>query len=281
MRAGGTLHETLVALTVSGIIAALAAAAGAGQLRFFRGIGEAAAVRTQVSQAALVTASVLRDVAGRRHILAASDSAIEVAVTTGTSSTCQGDTGRIVVALGAATANTLASFPERPAAGEPVEILTVDGSPGLLEARLAADPEAAACAVFPEADGWAFSLVEPFVVESGVPVRFTRRVRLSHYRASDGHWYLGYAEWNAASDRFNTVQPVAGPLLPRGGGAPGFQLEYREESGALVDPPDPGRIALITVIVRGDSRGPVNVDGMRIPDQPYLRDSAIVSVAVR
>jgi hypothetical protein len=113
-----------------------------------------------------------------------------------------------------------------------------------------------------------------------MPVRFTRRVRVSTYRSSDGEWYLGLREWNPSLERFNTIQPVAGPLLPHGGSPPGFRLEYRDASGAQLSPPDPASIAVVTVIARGDSRRPVRIPGMRQAG-PLYRDSAVISVSIR
>lgn len=279
MRRGWTLHEMLVSLGVTGMIVALAASAGVGQLRVFRGIGEVAAVRSQVSQAAMITAAVLRDVPDRSHIIAASDTSIEVAATTGTAITCESDTGRLVLARGTATGNSLGSFAEWPQAGDAAEITAVDSTVGRLAARLATGPATTLCARFPGFEGLAMSLVEPFVVGAGMPVRLTRRIRLSFYRASDGQWYLGLREWNATLGRFNTIQPVAGPLLPYGGASPGLHLAYRDSGGNTLDPPVPARTALVTITVRGDTRGPVRVAGMRSGERH--RDSATVSVAVR
>lgn len=281
MKRGWTLHEMIVSLAVTGIIVALAAGAGAGQLRMLRGIGEIAMVRTQVSQAALVTAGVLRDVATRHHILVALDSAIEVAVTTGSSVTCRADTGRILIARPSAAGNTIGAFAETPQPGDGVEILAVDSTVGRIAARVAAAPLAAACSRFPWAEGWEVALAEPFVVQAGMPVRFTRRLRLSAYLASDSRWYLGMREWNPAQGRFNTIQPVAGPLLPYGGPESGFRLEYRDQGGALLALPDPSRIALVTVIARGDSRRPVRVAGMRSANGLTHRDSALLSIPFR
>jgi hypothetical protein len=282
VRRGWTVPEMLIALTVTSLIVALAAGAAVSQLRIYRGIGEIAAVRTQVSQAALVTANVLRDLPSRRHILVAMDSALEAATGTGTSFTCEADTGRIVVARPAPSGNTMAAFAETPQIGDDVEILAVDSSVGRLDARIASDAVSSPCARFPDAGAWSFTLAEPFVVAAGMPVRFTRRVRLSAYRASDGLWYLGLKEWNTSLARFNSIQPVAGPLLPQGASPPGFSLEYRDASGALLSPADPSRVATVTVITRGDSPGPVRIPGMRLqPGTGLLRDSSIISVAVR
>jgi len=271
----------IVSLVVTGIIVALAAGAGAGQLRVLRGISEISMVRTQVSQAALVTAGVLRDVASRHHILVALDSAIEVAVTTGSSITCRSDTARVVVARPSAAGNTIGAFPETPQPGDGVEILDVDSTVGHISARVSHAPVAAACERFPWAAGWNVAIAELFVVQAGMPVRFTRRLRLSVYRASDSRWYLGMREWNAAQGRFNTIQPVAGPLLPYGGQSSGFRLQYRDSTGALLVAPDPSRIALVTVVARGDSRRPVRIAGMRSANGMAHRDSALVSIPIR
>jgi prepilin-type N-terminal cleavage/methylation domain-containing protein len=281
VRTGWTLPEMLIALVVTALIVALAAGAAVGQLRMYRGLGEVAAVRTQVRQAALVIAGILRDVPNRRHIVAAMDSALEVAVNTGTSFTCEADTGRIVVARPAPNGPTLAAFTETPQPGDGVEILAVDSSVGRLDARVAGEPAGALCLRFPDADAWSILLVEPFVIGAGMPVRFTRRLRISTYRASDGQWYLGLREWNPSQNRFNTIQPVAGPLLPQGAVPPGLRLDYRDATGALLSPPDPASIALVTVTARGDSPRPVRIAGMRRSQTERHRDSVVVSIAIR
>lgn len=280
MRAGWTLPEMLVALVVTSVVVALAAGAGVAQLRMYRGVGDVAAVRTQVAQAALITAGVLRDVPSRMHILVAQDSAIEVAVATGVSITCRGDTGRVTVARPVASGHTLASFTDTPRPGDDVEILAVDSTLGTLRASVAADPVGAMCARFPGTDAWTVALAQPFVVGAGVPVRFTRRLRLSTYRSSDGQWYLGMREWNPALARFNTIQPVAGPLLPQGGLPRGFQLEYRDAAGATLSPVDPARVALVGIVSRGDTPRPVYRFGAQSAPATR-RDSARVSVHIR
>ncbi len=281
MRRGWTAPEMLVALVVTSLIVGLAAGAGVSQLRIYRGVGEVAALRTQVAQAALVAAGVLRDVPSRRHILVALDSAIEAAVSTGTSITCRADTGRIVIARPSPAGHTLAAFTETPQPGDAVEILAVDSTVGRLDARVALAPATAACPRFAGQEAWSIALVEPFVVGAGMPVRFTRRVRLSSYRASNGSWYLGYREWNMVLGRFNTIQPVAGPLLPHGASPPGFRLEYRDGSGDLLPTPDPSLIGVITIVARGDTPRPVRIAGMRSPPSGLHRDSAVISVAIR
>jgi hypothetical protein len=63
--------------------------------------------------------------------------------------------------------------------------------------------------------------------------RLARRTRLAAYRSGDGAWYLGLRDWNGDANRFNGVQPVAGPLRPR----TGFHLDYLDAAGRPLDVP--------------------------------------------
>ena len=86
-------------------------------------------------------------------------------------------------------------------------------------------------------------------------VRVTRRWRYSIYRAADG-WFLGAKEWNSATGRFNTIQPVAGPLVSASQG--GLRFHYLDSTAAeiLALPADPLRVAAIEVGFRLDSEIP-------------------------
>lgn len=59
----------------------------------------------------------------------------------------------------------------------------------------------------------------------GAPVRITRQVRYSVYRAGDGSWQLGLSEWSEVARRFASPQPIAGPFLhdEPGGARTGFR----------------------------------------------------------
>lgn len=82
----------------------------------------------------------------------------------------------------------------------------------------------------------------------------SRRTRFSLYRSGDGGWYLGMREWNPAANRFDGVQPVAGPLLPnrRDPGRSGLQFTYRDAGGAVLRlPGDSIPVASVEVTARG------------------------------
>lgn len=282
MRRGWTLHEMIVSLVVAGGIVALAASAATGQLRFFRGAGEVSALRIQLTQGAMVASNVLRDVGSRHDIHVAQDSAIELSVTIGSAITCASDTGRLRVTRPQPSGATLASFIEEPQPGDAVHAFVSDSIAGWIRLTVAAAPLPVPCVRFPESAGWQIALAEPFVVPAGAPVRFTRRTRLSHYRASDGRWYVGLREWNAPLARFNAIQPVAGPFAPYSPTASGIQFDYRDEAGVLLElPADPGRVALVTFVFRGETIRPAQVPGLKSPSAPSYADSISMSVAIR
>jgi hypothetical protein len=63
----------------------------------------------------------------------------------------------------------------------------------------------------------------PDTVPARAPVRVTRQARYSFYRAGDGTWQLGLAEWSDVLHAFAPPQPVAGPFLLAAGTRSGFR----------------------------------------------------------
>jgi hypothetical protein len=114
-----------------------------------------------------------------------------------------------------------------------------------------------------------------------MPVRITRPVRYSLYRASDGQWYLGERDWNAASARFNTIQPVAGPFLSAA--SRGLALEYLDSAGASLASPvaDTRAVALVRIQLTGLTRGVTRALGAAAAGLPRRGDTAVIAVALR
>lgn len=287
-RRGFTLHELLVALVVTALVCAMASAAAVSQLRFFRGAGELVALRTQLDQAASVSAAVLRDVAHAGDIVAALDSAFDAHVTIGVAHTCEPGAGTLVVPghTGAA-GNVLAAYTEPPDVSD-AAFVAVEDSLGVMWVALsvAAPPvPAGPCVAFPSvASTWRVALQQGLPVAGSSSVRFTRRTRLSLYRASDNLWYLGLRDWNGALARFNTIQPVAGPLRPYSAdpARTGLLFEYRDSLGALLSAPVPAtRVASIALLVRGESVRPVRTAGLHSAAAPVYADSIAVAVTLR
>lgn len=273
-RRGWTLHEMLISLGVMSGVMAIAAHAATSQLRFFTSAGELAALRGQIGQASAVAATMLWGVSPiGGDILIAQDSAIEVRIPVGTSFACGGIPGRVTMAAGTARGMTLGSFTETPDVGDRIAVLFEDSlGTTWLTMNVAARPEVGAgCAYFPGVSETRSAILqEQITVPAGAPMRFSRLVRLSLYRGSDNRWYLGSRDWNGTSQRFNTIQPVAGPLRPysQDPRLTGLAFVYRDSAGfQLASPVEPKRVASITIVSRATSA--------------RFEDSTAVSVALR
>jgi len=246
----------LISLGVMSGVMALAAHLASGQLRFFRNAGELAALRGQIGQASNIAASVLRGVSSAGgDIAVALDSAIEVHAATAVAFVCASTPGRVTIpepTLG----NTLASFMERPDVGDRMSALFEDTLGVTWLTFHVAEPgtSGGVCLYFPDVPSTRTLVIrEPVTLPTGAALRFTRPVRLSLYRGSDSRWYLGLRDWNGEWQRFNAIQPVAGPLksYSQDSGRTGLQFMYRDRGGAVLLPPvDPTRIASITVVSR-------------------------------
>ncbi|MEX2178818.1 MAG: prepilin-type N-terminal cleavage/methylation domain-containing protein [Gemmatimonadaceae bacterium] len=287
-RAGFTLPEMLVSLAVMGIVVALASHAAVGQLRFFRGVGEVVAVRTQTGHASAVARRVVWGVsAGAGDIVVAEDSVLEIHATIGSAVVCADGTGAVTIPAPAArTGNALTAFTHVPRFGDRVHLFFADSfGAGWLAGRVwSVVHGGASCDAFAGApDTWTLQLAEPLAIPAGAALRFTRPLRLSAYRASDTHWYLGIRDWNG--ERFNTIQPVAGPLEPLSADAArtGLRFVYHDAWGGELLPGtlSRDRIATITIVTRGKSLRAARVAGMSTPFAPFHLDSALATFALR
>jgi prepilin-type N-terminal cleavage/methylation domain-containing protein len=288
-RRGWTLHEMIISLAVMGLVLALAAHAATGQLRFFRGVGEIVALRSQIGHAGAIAASVLWGASSAGgDITVAQDSALEVQVTIGSAVACEGAPGRMTIPAPAATpGNALAAFIASPNEGDRVMAFFEDslGATWLGLHVTSAASAGGSCAHFPSVSAtWTIELREPLPVPTGTALRFTRPLRLSLYRASDNRWYLGAKDWNGVAQRFNSIQPLAGPLEPynRNPAKTGLHFSYRDSRGwALLEPVEVSRVASVTIVARGVSERAVRVAGMKSAPSEAYSDSTTVTVALR
>jgi hypothetical protein len=283
-RGGWTLHEMLISLSVMAVAAALASHAAVVHMRFFRGAGEIIAARGQIGAVGSVFGATLWGIApGAGEILFASDSAVEVLRPVGSSVVCESQPGRITLPAPQDSGNTLSAFESAPETGDAIAVFVDDSvASGWLRATIAS-VEDGSCVAFPQPGAaLALILVQPLAFPTGSPVRVLRPVRLSHYRASDGLWYLGVRDWNGATQRLNTIQPVAGPIEPHSGdqGKSGLVIRYFDSSAVELQPPDPMRVALVSVLARGRSRRPAIVAGMVRKSIAFI-DSTETMIALR
>lgn len=269
MRRGFTLPELLVSLTVMSVVFSLATHFALRQIRFFRDAGDADAARSQLAQVTEIVRGVLADVSPPTgELLVAQDSTLEVRLTIGTSFVCRDAVDRVVFPLIAPPASGGASaFVRSPAPGDRLSALFSDtaGATWLhLEVASSPTPETPCGAVTGVDTTRSVTTVEPMALPAGTALRFTRPLRLSIYRSSDGRWYLGARDWNAESRRFNAIQPVAGPLLPYDDDAPGLRFLYKDGQGeSLEQPVDVGRIASVIVAARTSTDSMVAVVRLR------------------
>lgn len=278
VRRGFTLHELIVSLTVMSGILVIAAHFSTKQLGFLRAMASAATVRRQLAETAGIAASLLVNVhPAAGDILQAQDTLLEFRLTTALGVTCRATPGRLVIPATSPENEALAAFADPPKAGDRMDALLADstGVTWLSFQVQGADGSTEGCGAIPGAVGTlTLALAEPIALAERTPLRFTRAFRLSHYRSSDGKWYLGGRDWNAVDNRFNTVQPLAGPLRGRDNGSSGLTFRYADARGvALIPPFDPRQVAAISIVVRS----PLSA----VPGGDAVEDSAVVVVALR
>jgi prepilin-type N-terminal cleavage/methylation domain-containing protein len=267
---GFTLAEVVVALGVGGVVFGAFALVLARQERAHADLTRRLRAHAQMQEGAAALLSDLRGLspaAGDIPPGGARDSAIEFRATIGSAIAC-GFRGRdLVVAF--------ASFVAPPAPGDTAWAYRTDTTPPtwvslpLTGARVAA-PEVVTCPLLAAAadassagrarprTAYSFELSE-LPEQAGfaalAPVRVTRPVRYSLYRAPDAAWYLGRREWSIARGGFASVQPVSGPYRaysPPGTGFSGLELRYFDTdqrevpSGAT----ETGRIARAVISLR-------------------------------
>jgi hypothetical protein len=279
----------LISLIITGGVVALTAQLALGQLRYFHGIGALIAMRAQIGHATAIAVRALWSVSpATGDILVALDSAIEFHSAIGSGVVCDGYTGSVVIPTPRPeSGNTLSAFWDTPQAGDRVHVFFDDSLGfGWLALHVAASPvPGPACPALGDVgESWLLALREPISIPDGAPLRFTRRARLSLYKASDDKWYLGSKEWNEDAQRFNSIQPVAGPLRAYSANPAetGFLLSYRDASGTLLlAPVETARIATIAVTCRAETPAPMRVRGLATAQGGSYEDSFSIIISLR
>jgi hypothetical protein len=265
-RGGYSVLEMLVTLTLGGIVIAGVGAIGFRQQRFQRDVVTVVERLEQVEQAtALVPISVRAISPGEGDISAAAarDTSLEFRATIATAIVCDSGHGSVVLAPTGTDQPHLASVLTRPDAGDTAWALIVSGiveswRPYPITGVVDSTTSCILTGVPPWPDqaprrSITLRLSSPVAVGSGGIVRITRPWRYSIYKSSDGDWYLGARDWNAATMRFNTIQPVSGPF--RSAAGRGLTFVYSDSSGVTIPAgaTDTHAIALVRVTFRVDS----------------------------
>jgi hypothetical protein len=263
---GFTLAELVVALGLTGVAFGAFAMVVARQERTHAELSRRVRQRSQSSEGLAALAAELRAVApgaGDVPTGGARDSAIEFRTTVGSLAVCE-RRGQTIVGANA-------SFASPPEPGDTAWAY-IDADTGadwlalpIVDVSLLAIEQSVQCRAPPAAStpppatpaparrqaprhryALALSQPPPDGMPIGTPVRVTRQIRYSVYRAPDGQWYLGRREWSAVRGGFETIQPVSGPY---GGFA---ALRYFDDTGSELsgDIAEPGRIGRIVVRLR-------------------------------
>lgn len=285
-RRGFSLIELLMVLALSTIVLGGLTSVLVRQQRFYRGSADLIETRSQIRQAAGIIPSDLRGVSTvGGDLIEISGTSMIFRATIGQAVACVLAANSIVVPpLVLSKKNTLASFSMVPQTGDTVFVYDDNALDAASDDRWLAYGITAApgtsnldCLQLTggdESSRYSFALdgTPPVSVKVGAPLRFVRRTQYVLYEASDGSWYLGYC----APACEGAPQPIAGPFLPAGGGTAGVSFSYEDAAGLATA--IPANVAQISIVVRGQTQGVVDMGGYK---NTYVGDSLRFSVAIR
>ena len=300
LRSGSTLIEALIALALFGLVGAGIASASLHEQRVLDTLARTSQARAQVDGAVEAVAASLvaldpADIVGT----ATRDSAIEIQSTLLIGLACAASANEVVVATTAATgAATLGTANAPPEPGDDMRWLA--GSGGRLRwhaatvtavTRSNSRCDAADTTAWRQPPGtrWILSVQPsdagdtPVAIGDAVLVR--RRARWSIYKASDKSWWLGWRGWNGALNRFDVIQPVAGPLAPYNAdpAKTGFRIAIYDSTDALLSLPllDASSARRIEISARTPTTPPSRDLAGSLPVGFSLGDSSSAVVALR
>lgn len=265
-RVGYTLVELIIALSLGALVIGLGALIGFRHQRFHRDVVIAVERADQLDELVALMPISLRGIAPGEGDIApggARDTALEFRAVIASAAVCDSSTTSVLLAP-ADLSPRLASFLSRPEAGDTAWFLepTATGEAWTPRVIATSFDSSGVCRLgssFPFGSSRRTSIalrLQAAIQTQPAVVRVTRPWRYSIYRASDGRWNLGAKEWNPELARFNTIQPVAGPLVSATAG--GLRFRYLDSVGGALPlvPPDVRRIAAIEVGFRVDSTTP-------------------------
>ncbi len=271
-RRGVTLIELVVAMVVGGLVLGLVVVICLRQQRLYADVADAAALAGQLRDASSILPIDVRGAApsaGDLRAGEARDTSLELRGTIASAVVCDTSRGNLILAPPESGVATFATVLTTVAVGDTAWLFTPGASgDDWLPHRVLASVNAApgqCAAMAPRLDSAARGTARVAIGLEGVddvgaaigrPLRVTRPLRYSLYRAGDGAWYLGERDWNPANARFNTIQPVSGPFLPPAPSGGGLMFRYVDSLGVSLPTPvsDPRAVALIRVDLRGQSR---------------------------
>ena len=307
-RAGFTLVELLITMTLLGLVSACIVTVIVRQQRFYRSTSALMDARAQIRQMASVLPMDLRGISSAGNdIFVLSDSALEFRSSFGSAVACTliGGATPAIVTTPRNTARNLrmTSWTRTPVVGDSIALYDVStttkasddkwsmhqitaiatvtgdvatGCPST--SRLVASTD---MTVSNPAYRLTISPARPATVTQGAAIRFYRKVRYSLYRnVADGLWYLGYRDCLPGRTPVCSVtQPIAGPYRPyamKGINKSGLEFAYFDSLGNATAVAK--NVARISIAIRGETAGTLQLaDG----SVGTMQDSISFEVALR
>ncbi len=301
-RAGFTLIELVIALVLVSLVGSAIVSLLLRQQRFYNSTNDLIQTRQQIRQAAAMLPSDLRGISSiSGDIYFMTDSALEFRSVFGSSVVCANIGGQLSTAPRVlARGSNMTTWIRPPVVGDSIAVYNDGLSPsiaddGWLRYRITAMPPVTTNAAngCPTTTGLtqagdisvnnpsyqlALSPAAVATITVGASIRFFRRVHYRIYQEADNQWYLGF--FDCLFGRVpvcNTTQPIAGPFQPYANDATsGMQFAYYDSTGAVTA--NPIRVARISLVVRGQSAGLVNLSGV---GASVFHDSLRIEVGLR
>jgi hypothetical protein len=293
-----SLAELAVIVALASLVGGAVAVTINRQQLFYRGVSDLQYAREGVRDAMEVMSADIRGMSASDTVRLRADSAIEFFASIGSSVVCQTDGNQIGLPARSSEATSLSAFLVEPDTGDIAVFYThsAEGREEWERHRIAGFSSRSLATSCPPSSGFSTqrdldAAVTGFVVTladplpggttAGVPVRFLRRARYSLYRASDGHWYLGYRRCNAVgASTCGPVQPLSGPYGAYSADArlTGLSFEYFDARGhPLAQSDSPLMLARVDITARSEWSQRAATSG----HVDRISEAATISVAVR
>jgi prepilin-type N-terminal cleavage/methylation domain-containing protein len=287
-RAGFTLVELIVAITISGLVMGSIYKVLNSNQRFYQAQNQILDVQQNIRAVAQILPGELRGLdPDGGDIIAMSDTAITIKAMRGFSIICKTPTAAEVTARQVVIRNSMTSGYRTMDATRDSVLIYREGDPQLSSDDKWLHAPIAASASMNCTDGSAGTrltltgilngdslgprgAVGDQGVLKGAPLWTFELVNYRLYNDGTGTWWLGMRTY--AGGAWSTTSPIAGPLRPNDG----LFLEYRDVNSNLTTTTT--AVRRIRITVRGRSAQPINIPG-RVAG--YFQDSLVARVALR
>lgn len=217
-RRGATLVELVVAMSLAAVILGAASSTLVRQRRDADSHASRVRAESQVRGALGGLQAALEGLSPEQGDLApggARDTALQLRTVVASAVACDSDAGRVTIAADDTSEARNGGVAAAPKLGDTLWWRPPGGPAWIARRVMNVATSVGICAV---TGGVSQALLRlafapPDSVPKGAPLRLTRPARYSFYRAGDGSWQLGIAEWSEVLHAFASPQPVAGPFV--------------------------------------------------------------------